>query len=535
MNTKELQLRELKDMIAQLHTTIKEQNQMIASLQEKLLEKDAREANLLEQIEYLTKKLFGTSSEKKKKETKPLCASPIEEAEEDTTTITVEAETIVVKKHTRKPKTTNEEKLKGIPVEERILSTLSQEEECCPECGTKLVPIGTEYSHQELVYIPAKVKIIRYYTKTYGCPVCKEEAEVPYMIKTKAPASLMKHSLASASSVAWAMYQKYVNAIPLYRQEKDWEQYGIKLSRTTLGNWLISCSETYFTPLYNYFHKELLKRKFLMADETRIQVLKEEGRNAETNSYMWLYRSGEDGLPVILLYEYTQTRARANAIAFLEGFTGYLETDGYQGYQDLPNVKRCCCWAHVRRYFLDAIPKGQEKDYSLPAVQGVQFCDKLFYYERKAKEGHYSFEKRKEYRLRKERPVLEAFWLWVEKQKPMKNSRMEKAIQYVQNRRPYLETYLEDGRCSISNNLSENAIRPFTVGRKNWLFSDTPRGAIASATIYTMVEMAKAHNLNIYPYLKYVLEHRPNKSWSEKELARLAPWNQDVIDDCKNK
>jgi hypothetical protein len=269
-----------------------------------------------------------------------------------------------------------------------------------------------------------------------------------------------------------------------------------------------------------------------MADETRVQVLKEPGRNAETDSFMWLYRSGEDGLPPIILYKYTQTRARYNAAEFLSGFHGYLQTDGYSGYNDLPNIRRCCCWAHLRRYFIEAIPKGKELDYSNPAAQGVQYCNRLFEYERLSREKGHTFEERKAYRLEKEKPVVEAFQAWVSAQTPKKGTRLERAVNYALNRKEFLTTYLEDGRCSFSNNLSENSIRPFTVGRKNWLFSDTPKGADASATVYTIVEMAKANNLNVYKYLVYLLERLPGTPMNDQNLAQLTPWSKDVIDNC---
>ncbi len=188
----------------------------------------------------------------------------------------------------------------------------------------------------------------------------------------------MKHSLASESSVAWTMYQKYANGLPLYRQEKDWKQYGIELNRSTLANWIIYCASNYFDPVYDYFHRELLKRDFLMADETTTQVLDEPGRRPQSKSYMRLYRTGEDGNPTIILYGYSETSAGDNAKAFFNGFKGYLECDGYQGYNKVPDIKRCSCWAHVRRYLIDAVPKGKQYNYSKPAVQGIQYCNKLF-------------------------------------------------------------------------------------------------------------------------------------------------------------
>ena len=495
-------------------------------------EHQKREAVLQEQIDYLTKKLFGASSERRHEEIDGQL-SLFDEAEtlQSDDILVPDVETIV-KEHKRKAKTTLEEKLKGIPVEEVVVD-IPDEDKICPQCGTPLEYIGKELIRRELEYIPAKVKVKEYVSYHYGCPECKNTDE-PYIIKAKLDKKpLMKHSLASESSVAWTIYQKYGNALPLYRQEKDWEQYGIELSRTTLANWIIYCSKHYFDPLYQFFHRKLLERNFLMADETPVQVLNEPGRRAESKSYMWVYRTGEDGLPPIIMYGYSETRAGENAKNFLKGFEGYLECDGYQGYNKVPGITRCCCWAHVRRYLIDAIPKGKQYDYTNPAVQGVQYCNKLFEIEDSINRKKVSYEERHKLRLQKEQPVLEAFFEWLDSQNPVRNSRLDKAVNYINHRREFLTSYLEDGRCSFSNNASENAIRPFTVGRKNWLFSDSPAGATASATVYSIVEMAKAHELNIYEYIKYILSQRPSKDWSDEQLETIAPWNQDVIEKCK--
>ena len=209
--------------------------------------------------------------------------------------------------------------------------------------------------------------------------------------------------------------------------------------------------------------------------------------------------------------------------------------DGYQGYNKVNETNRCCCYAHIRRYLLEAIPKGKEKDYTDPAVQGVLYCNKLFEYERIYHEKGLSYKQREQRRLKDEKPVIEGFLSWLDNVQPGNNSRLKKAITYIKNRREFLMTYLEDGRCSLSNNLSENAIRPVTVGRKNWLFSDTPDGAQANALYLTMVEMAKAYDLNLYEYLKFVLEHRPSKTMTDDELAILAPWSETVQQLCRNK
>ena len=354
-------------------------------------------------------------------------------------------------------------------------------------------------------------------------------------VKAAVPEALIPNSYASGSAVVWVMYQKFANAMPLYRQEQDWHQLGVDFTRATLANLIIYCADNYLRSMYDYLHRQLLQRKYLMADETRIQVLNEPERNTETDSFMWMFRSGEDGLPPIILYHYTETRARYNVADFLDGFSdGYLETDGYQGYNNLPGIKRCSCWAHTRRYFIDAVPKGKQYDYSNPAVQGVQFCSKLFEYERISQNKKHTFEQKKVYRLEKEKPILDAFRIWLDEQKPRKESRFETAVKYAQNRKDTLMIYLEDGHCSLSNNLSENAIRPFTVDRKNWLFSATPKGATASALVYTMVEMAKANDLNIYKYLTYLLDRRPSVDMSDGQLEVLTPWSEEVQTVCKN-
>lgn len=274
-----------------------------------------------------------------------------------------------------------------------------------------------------------------------------------------------------------------------------------------------------------------------MMDETPIQVLKEEDRRAQTKSYLWVVRTGEDGLNPIVLYNYTPTRAGENIKQFLKGMEPgfYLMTDAYKGYNKVNEARRCCCFAHIRRYLLEAIPKGHEKDYSHPAVQGVLYCNKLFEYERVYKEKGLSYKQIGNRRLKDQRPVVEGFLAWANQVNPGDNAKLKKAITYIKNRRDFLMTYLEDGRCSLSNNLSENSIRPVTIGRKNWLFSDTPEGATANSLYLTIIEMAKAYDLNLYEYLKFLLENRPSKGMSDDEIAKLAPWDKTVQELCKNK
>lgn len=525
-------IRELKDM---LH----DQQEMNRTLQKALESSNAQVAEMTvqirllnEQLDYMKHKLFGTSREKTDTVISGQLSLFGDEAADDPDKV-LAAEKTEVKSHTRRKKKTLDEKIRDLPVE-TVEIALGEEEMTCPQCGTRLEVIGRETVRREIEYIPATLKVKEYVQLRYGCPECKNTDE-PYFAQAQVPAGLMKHSPASPSTVAWVMYQKFANGLPLYRQEKDWLQMKFELSRTTMANWIIYCAENYFRPLYDHLHALLVRRQFAMADESPVQVLKEEGREAAAKSYMWLFRSGEDGTEPIVLYKYAPTRSGDVAREFLEGFEGYLMVDGYTGYNKVPGIRRCCCFAHIRRYFYDAIPKGKTGDMSLPAVQGVMYCDKLFEYERHFKQKGYSPAQIKNGRLKKEKPVIEAFLSWLKQQKPVPKSKFDTAVTYALNRQDEMMTYLEDGRCSLSNNLSEQKMKSYVIGRKGWLFCDTPAGADAAAVTYSLVETARSHDLNVFEYIKYILEQRPSKDMTEEQLEALMPWNQNIVEVCSLK
>lgn len=335
-SAKDIQLRELKDTISQLNTIMSEQTELIRSLRTIIEEKTAHEMVLQEQVDYLTKKLFGSSSEKTPADI-PGQLNLFNEAEvyQDPE---LPEEDCSREPRPRKKKATHAELFKGLKVHKEVIP-LDEEDKVCPVCGSPMERIGEEYVRRELVFTPAKCEVYEYYTESYGCPDCKEgkgDTEKSVIVKSKVPPALIGKGPASSSTVAWTIYQKYANGMPLYRQEKDWKEYGAAVSRTTLANWIIYSAGHYFRPLYDYFHRQLLLREFLMADETRVQVLKEPGRSAESQSFMWLYRTGEDGLPVILLYGYTPTRSGDNAADFLDGFQGYLEPTVTRGITRYP-------------------------------------------------------------------------------------------------------------------------------------------------------------------------------------------------------
>ena len=529
-SSKDIQLRELKDMIHDLQKMIKTLQATVDAANKREEALTQERDNLKEEVDLLRKKLFGTSSEKRVLDI-PGQLNFFNEAELEQDPALAQVEELEASSSEKTPKkrkarATDAERFKGIPVEKEYLD-LSEKEKNCPVCGTALKQIGEEFVRRELVFIPARLKVREYYSRNYECPQCSQHG-IPVIKKGKDGRPHTLYGMACAGTVAWVMYQKFCNALPYFRQEKDWKQYGASITRKTMANWVIQNSEAFFLPMYEYFQRKLLEREFAMADETPLQVLHEPGRRAQTQSYMWLFRSGEDGLPPIILYKYSETRAGENAVDFLRGFKGYLMCDGYSGYNKVPDAKRTACWAHIRRYLTDAIPKGKALDYTQPSVQGVMYINQLFHLEDIIKAKHTSFDAIKKARLEKEKPVVEGFLSWLDQQAPVRGSRMDKAVTYIQNRRSYLTTYLEDGRCSFSNNLSENAIRPFTVGRKNWLFCDTPNGAQASALVYSMVEIAKANGVNVYHYLTYLLEKMPSNRMSDEELELLAPWNENV-------
>jgi len=490
-------------------------------------------SNLTEMVLLLRKKKFGSSSEKTATTEGGIQLNLFNEAEADASP---DAPEPIVQKaggYSRNGKKTNREELiKDLPVEE-IECTLHEQDCICPKCSHKLNPIGKETVREELEYIPAQLKIIRYVRMAYGCPECKKKGESSIK-KALTPTSLMNHSLASSSTVAYVMYQKYVNGMPLYRQEKDWEQLGFALSRATMANWIVRCAQDWLTPVIESLKNELLQRDIIHCDETPVQVLKEPGKAPQSKSYMWLYRSGMDGKPPIVLYDYQPSRGGKNAADYLKGFHGFLQSDGYKGYEKVENVTRCCCWAHIRRYFVEAIPDLKNKDAPKSIAEiGRDYCNQLFEIERTL--ADLSPERRKEERLKLEKPVLEAFWSWLETLNPMGGSRLAKAKIYALNQKPYMENFLLDGRCSISNNLAENSIRPFTVGRKNWLFSDTPKGADASAIVYSIVETAKANQLNVFTYLHYLLLYMPDVDYRNhpEEMEDMMPWSERAQQECK--
>lgn len=538
----DIQLRELKDTILQLNKTISTQNTLILSLQKSIDESNARVsekdqiiANLQAQLEYLKTKLFGSTSEVRKNVFPGQLSIFDTEDDSEKDAVPVEPEFIEVKSHnrSRKPKATYDEIFENIKTTQVMVDELPEDERICPECGSLMEPVGKKTIRTEIVYHKASLERIEYVANSYRCPNAYKEAETPFLHDQCKPA-LIEGSYVSSGLAAHVMYYKYVLACPLYRQEQDFLHLGAKISRSTMAKWIITSSQKYLVHMYEFLHRKLCERQFLMADETPIQVLKEPERRPQSKSYVWVFRTGEDqGIPIVL-FHYTPTRKGANAAEFLSNATeGYfLMTDGYKGYNKVPDANRCACWAHIRRYWLKAIPKGHEQDHTHPAVQGLLYCDKLFRYERQYKEKGLSVKQIYKRRLKDQKPVIDAFLSWVDGLTPKTGDGIIKAINYTNGCRPYLKNYLKNGACSLSNNLSENAIRPIVMGRKNWLFSDTQDGADASMVIYSLIETAKENGINPEKYLEYLLENRLSAEMSDEELERFAPWDESTREQC---
>ena len=243
---------------------------------------------------------------------------------------------------------------------------------------------------------------------------------------------------------------------------------------------------------------------------------------------MWLYQTGNWDNKPIVIFDYKSSRSGAHPQDYLNGFHGFLHTDGYGGYEKVDGIVRCGCWAHLRRKFVEAMPPGAEKLITpCTAEIGKGYCDQLFKLEKEFAE--FSYEERRNKRLEKEKPILEAFWCWLETITALKNSKLNKAITYAWNQKKYLENYLLDGRCSLSNNIAENSIRPFCVGRKNWLFSESTQGAEASAAIYSIIETAKANEINPMLYLQYIFTYMPEADIKNNPdiMESMMPWSKD--------
>ena len=480
-------------------------------------------AFLREQIRLLRSQVFGRKSEKVMDcvaDQVPLFDEVVSGGPEEQETAGIMVPSHVRKKPGRRPLPEN------LPRVE-VIHDLAEEEKTCG-CGCLKSRIGEEVSEQ-LDIIPARIQVLRHIRYKYACRQCEGiEDDGPTVVIAPAPVQLIPKSIASAGLVAHVLTAKFVDALPFYRQEGQFRRLGLEISRATMCSWAIKAA-TSCQPLLELLRRENRSGPLINVDETTVQVLVEPGRAPTTKSYMWIFRGGNPSRPV-LEFQYHQSRCGDVAAAYLRGYKGFVQTDGYVGYDFLdhsPNVVHVGCWAHVRRKFVEVIKaagKIRLQNKTGIAEEAVVRIGRIYALERSMRERKLDPGMVYQERLEKARPLLDDFHEWLKRQAPQTppKSLLGKAISYALRQWKRLVRYLEDGRLRPDNNLAENAIRPFVVGRKNWLFSGNPEGAKASAALYTLIETAKANGLEPYWYLRRLFERLPLAS-TEKDYWSLLP------------
>ncbi len=489
-----------------------------------------------EQLRRATDEKFGPSSEKSVDAAQ---ISFFNEAEAESTLAGVEPtlEEIQEEKEDRKKKPVGKKEKMTRDLPTVVLNyTLSEGEQDCPQCGEHLHEMKT-IVRKELTVVPATVHVTERVQHVYTCRTCEAKEIKTPVVYAPMPAPVLTNSIASPSLVAQIMTRKYVEAVPLYRQEQQLQRYGFDISRQTMSNWVVRTSELWLKRLYGRMKEELLRQEVLHADETVLEVIREPGREATSTSYMWVYRTGNVGKDIVI-YEYTPRRSGENAEKFLKGFLGFLHTDGYAGYHRLLGpVTLVGCWAHMRRKFSDALqgiaPNGIMS--RSVATEGFNHCNGLFRLEKKW--AKLTPEERLEKRKKEAEPLVSAYFAWIRELEPsiLPKSLLGKAFTYAKNQESNLRNYLKDGRLELSNNRAERSIKPFVIGRKNWLFANTPAGATSSAIIYSIVETAKENGLNPFPYLEYLLESIPNLNQNGLTMEDMLPWSESLPDKCRSK
>ncbi|MEZ8441945.1 IS66 family transposase [Vibrio splendidus] len=487
---------------------------MVAALMSEKNEWKQERQSLLEQLKLAFDRQFAKRSEALK---------PYDESQGD---LFNEAECEAVKEDVVEVTTTTTTKKRGkrkplpktLP-REVIELDLDDHEKQCACCNHSLHKIGEDRS-EKLEFTPAVLKVLEYVRPKYACRQCEKTGDSSHIVQKPSPQSLIPKSFATESLLANIILGKYQYAMPLYRQESLFTQSGIELSRTTMARWVIQVSEK-FAPLYAALKEHLLLQVVVQADETPLNVLKEEKK-----CYMWLYCSGADSpeaaLPNvknIALYDYQNSRARACPVDFLGDYNGYLQTDGYAAYDGLHHVTNVGCLAHARRKFMDA-KKLQGKGKSGKADKALAKIQKLYGIESRLKGA--PAEERKAERQALAKPILDELYQWMTTQKVIGSSPLGKAIKYTLGQWSKLIRYIDDGHLSIDNNRAERAIKPLVIGRKNWLFSNTPNGAEASAMLYSIIETAKANGLILYDYMVKCMKELAK---TEPDIDALLPWN----------
>jgi len=520
-----------KELKESKHKLIEVQQNAAAQLIEIQRAAEARIQSLLEQIALARHRQFGSSSEVLSTQARlfdeaDILAATSTEAQDQVSL--PEVDTIDSKINTPAPSNTPARgKRSPLPAELKrvdIIHDVPEQARTCP-CGTPMVMIGEDVSEQ-LDIVPMQIRVLRHIRKKYACAA---DSHAP--ITAALPEQPLPKTNASASLLAMLLTVKYVDGLPLTRFAKVLARHGVTVSEQTLARWVIGCANL-LQPLHNLLRDSLQEGPFIHMDETRVQVLQEKDKSPTSQSYMWVQAGGKAGQKVVV-FDYDPSRAGSVPRRLLEGYAGYLMSDAYAGYAQFDqskNIIRLGCWAHVRRRFMDAI-KVQPKGKRGRANEAVELIGKLYRIERDAKDS--SDDERHQARQQYSVPLLVQLKSWLDKTRPQvtPKSALGTALSYMADCWPTLTRYTDRGDLPIDNNRCENAIRPFVVGRKAWLFSATPAGANASAILYSLIETAKANGHEPYSWLHHVLRHIPTATTLE-EYEALLPWNlqqQDLI------
>lgn len=524
-----------KLLILEMEKEIKQRDYEINSKDKEINNLKNEIAYLKDQILNKNKKIFGKSSEQVDSNQISLFNEAEKYSDLNIAEPTIEE---ITYKRTKPSKNTGKKdnlaNLERIVVEHK----LEEDQAICDQCHGPLVPIGTK-TKEVLKYVPAKLYIEEHITYSYVCKPCQEKEEKSNIITTKAPNTLLYKSMASNALLAHVINLKYQYAMPLYRQEVYFEMLGANLSRQTLSNFIIGAAKE-FEIVYDMMKEELLKRHYIQADETTLKVIDAKGQDSKSTKYMWMYKTGESKNPIVL-YDYQRTRSSSCPRDFLKGFSGYLQTDGYNGYNKVEKIKRLYCLAHIRRkYHAIIVNLNEEALKKSKAKIGFHFCEKLYKIEKELKEKYSEkedyYKKRYETRLEKSAPILKEFEEYVnhEIKDAIPRSPLGQALEYTQKLLPSFKTFLEDGALEIDNNGSERALKSFVIGRKNWLFCNSSKGARSSAIIYSIVESAKGNDLAVEKYLVYLMDVLSNLEIKSKEvLIDAMPWSKKLPDNIR--
>jgi transposase len=405
----------------------------------------------------------------------------------------------------------------------RIEVDVPADEKICPHDGSELVHIG-ERVVETLAVKPAEFSVIQHVYPTYGCPTCKK-----HMAQAPAVPAALPQAACDPSLIAYILEQKFNWGMPLYRLEQQFEQLKVDVSRTSMARWVINAADALGDVAFE-IKQFILSQPVIHADETTVQVLKGTGKKPTSKSYMCGMCTPRGATPAVW-FEYSSSRDKASAASLLRGFKGHLHLDGYEGYSETiakNGITRVGCWAHVRRYFDIAKKDGAAAGKPLSS-QFLDDIQALFLLEREW--ASLSPEERRQGREERSKPLVETIRtrLDEERYKVTPKSKLGEAMTYLANQWDTLIVFLDDGRVAMSNNQMENHIRPFTVGRKNWLFSDTVAGAEASALLYTLVGTARANGLAVGTYLEWLLQEIPKAEAQPREgkldLTPFLPWN----------